>query len=115
MSLTAERLLEDLSNDERARAKVVEDLLPTVRALAPGADAAGAFPEEHVSLFRESGLLGLVVPTEYGGMGGGLRDLAATTYALGTVCGSTALSYFFHCSSSSRGLLPLGEIGRAHV
>ncbi len=43
-------------------------------------------------------------------MGGTLRDLAATTYALGTACGSTALSYFFHCSSSSRGMLPLGAI-----
>ena len=56
------------------------------------------------------GLLGLVVPEEYGGLGGGLRDLAATTYTLGTVCGSTALAYFFHCSSSSRGMLPLAAL-----
>lgn len=40
-------------------------------------------------------------------MGGGLRDLAAATYALGTACPSTALAYFFHCSSASRGLLAL--------
>jgi alkylation response protein AidB-like acyl-CoA dehydrogenase len=110
MTLTAERLLEDMTDAERARAAVVEEVLPTVRELASEADAAGEFPDAHVKLFRESGLLGLVVPEEYGGMGGGLRDLAATTYALGTVCGSTALSYFFHCSSSSRGLLPLGAI-----
>ena len=110
MALTAERLIEDLTDAERARAAVVEQVLPTVRDLAAKADADGEFPAEHVALFRESGLLGLVVPTEYGGMGGGLRDLTATTYALGTVCGSTALSYFFHCSSSSRGLLPLGAI-----
>ncbi len=110
MALTAERLIEDLTDAERARAAVVEEVLPTIRDLAAEADAAGEFPEAHVRLFRESGLLGLVVPEEYGGMGGGLRDLTATTYALGTVCGSTALSYFFHCSSSSRGLLPLAAI-----
>ncbi len=62
------------------------------------------------SCSADAGLLGLVVPEEYGGLGGGLRDLAATTYALGTVCGSTALAYFFHCSASSRGLLPLAAI-----
>lgn len=110
MVLTAERLIEDLTDAERRRAAVVEEVLPTVRELAAEADAAGEFPERHVKLFRESGLLGLVVPEEYGGMGGGLRDLAATTYALGTACGSTALAYFFHCSSSSRGMLPLGAI-----
>ena len=43
-------------------------------------------------------------------MGGTLRDLAATTYAFGTACASTALAYFFHNSSSSRGMLPLGAI-----
>jgi alkylation response protein AidB-like acyl-CoA dehydrogenase len=110
MALTADRLIEDLTDAERRRAAVVEEVLPTVRELAAEADAAGEFPDQHIKTFRESGLLGLVVPEEYGGMGGGLRDLAATTYALGTVCGSTALSYFFHCSSSSRGLLPLGAI-----
>lgn len=110
MALTAERLIEDMTEAERARAAVVEEVLPAVRDLAAEADAAGAFPETHIKLFRESGLLGLVVPEEYGGMGGTLRDLAATTYALGTACGSTALSFFFHCSSSSRGMLPLGAI-----
>jgi len=108
--LTAERLLEDMTDAERARAQVVEDLLPAVRAEAAEADAKGEFPERHMKNFAESGLLGLVVPEEYGGMGGTLRDLTAATYALGTACGSTALSFFFHCSSSSRGLLPLGAI-----
>jgi alkylation response protein AidB-like acyl-CoA dehydrogenase len=49
----------------------------------------------------------LVVPEAYGGLGGNLRDLCAATFAMGTACPSTALAYFFHCSSSSRGLLAL--------
>jgi len=109
-TLIAERLIEDLTPDERERAAVVEEILPTVAAHAAEADARSEFPEPLLKAFGESGLLGLVVPTEYGGMGGTLRDLCATTYALGTVDGSTALAYFFHCSSSSRGLLPLGAI-----
>ena len=36
-----------------------------------------------------------------------MRDLAATTFALGSACPSTALAYFFHCSAASRGLLAL--------
>ncbi len=109
-TLTAQRLLESMTDDERRRAAVVEEILPAVRDAAAEADARAEFPDHHLKLFSESGLLGLVVPEEYGGMGGTLRDLAATTYALGTACGSTALAYFFHCSSSSRGLLPLAAI-----
>ncbi len=108
--LTAEGLLSDLTAAERERAEQVESILPSIAAAASEADRAGAFPEGHVKLLADAGLLGLVVPTEYGGLGGGLRDLAATTYALGTVCGSTALAYFFHCSASSRGLLPLAAL-----
>lgn len=108
--LTAEHLLTDLTPDERERAARVEAILPAVRDAAQEADARGQFPEGHVKLLAEAGLLGLVVPTEYGGLGGGLRDLVATTYALGTVCGSTALAFFFHCSASSRGLLPLAAL-----
>ncbi|PJJ56373.1 alkylation response protein AidB-like acyl-CoA dehydrogenase [Mumia flava] len=108
--LTAEYLLDDLDPDERARAERVESILPAVRDAAQDADARGEFPTGHVKLLADAGLLGLVVPQEFGGLGGGLRDLAATTYALGTVCGSTALAYFFHCSASSRGLLPLAAL-----
>lgn len=108
--LIVEQLLPDLTEAERGRLARVEAILPAVAAAAEEADAKAAFPAGHVSLLADSGLLGLVVPEEYGGLGGGLRDLAATTYALGTVCGSTALAYFFHCSASSRGLLPLAAL-----
>lgn len=109
-TLTAERLLPDLTEAERERAARVESVLPAIAAAAEAADEAAALPEGHIKLLGDAGLLGLVVPEEYGGLGGGLRDLAATTYALGTVCGSTALAYFFHCSSSSRGMLPLAAL-----
>ncbi len=108
--LTAERLFPDLTAAERERMERVEKVLPVIKASAQEADEKGALPQSTLDALAESGLLGLVVPEEFGGLGGGLRDLAATTYALGTVCGSTALAFFFHCSSSSRGMLPLAAL-----
>ena len=44
-TLTAERLIEDLTPAERERAAVVEDLLPVVAEHAAEADARGEFPD----------------------------------------------------------------------
>lgn len=105
--LIAERLLEDMTPAERQRAERMEAVLPVLRAQAALADREARLPAENVEALREAGLLGLVVPAAYGGLGGTLRDLTAATFTLGTVCPSTALAYFFHSSSASRGLLPL--------
>ncbi|MFQ3683183.1 acyl-CoA dehydrogenase family protein [Roseiflexus sp.] len=108
--LTAEFLFDDLTPDEQWRAERVESILPELRAHAEEADASGRFYEPHRETLAEAGLLGLVIPAAYGGLGGTLRDLAAATFAMGTACPSTALAYFFHCSTSSRGLLALDAI-----
>lgn len=105
--LTAELLLEDMTAPELARAALVDSVLPELAARAAEADRDAVFPPGHVELLGRSGLLGLIVPEAYGGLGGGLRDLTAAAFAMGTVCPSTALSFFFHCSSASRGLLPI--------
>ncbi len=109
-TLTGAVLVEHMTERERAIARRVEQVLPAVRAAAEQADATGAFPLDNIPLLREAGLFGLVVPERYGGLGGTLRDLAAATFALGTACASTALTFFFHCSSASRGLLGLEAI-----
>lgn len=109
-TLTGALLVEHMTDRERAIARRVEQILPAVRAAAVQADATGAFPTANIALLREAGLFGLVVPEKYGGLGGSLRDLAAATFALGTACASTALTFFFHCSSASRGLLGLEAI-----
>jgi alkylation response protein AidB-like acyl-CoA dehydrogenase len=105
--ITGALLVERMTDEERERALRVEQVLPPLREAAREADAKAEFPKGHVALFREAGLLGLVVPKRFGGLGGSLRDLAAATFALGTACPSTALAFFFHCSSASRGLLGL--------
>ncbi|TXS96783.1 acyl-CoA dehydrogenase [Parahaliea maris] len=99
-----------MTSAEKSRAQRVESVLPALRAQAAMVDAQGAFHRPHVQTLSEAGLLGLIVPEQYGGLGGGLRDLCAATFALATACPSTALTYFFHCSSASRGLLALEAI-----
>ncbi len=99
-----------MTADEKRRAELVESILPQLRDQAADADAKGEFYLPHLDLFRETGLTGLIVPTEFGGLGGTLRDLTAATFALGTACPSTALAFFFHCSTASRGLLGLEAI-----
>ncbi|MFD3459897.1 acyl-CoA dehydrogenase family protein [Nocardia fluminea] len=108
--MIGERLVEDMTDSERDRARRVDMILPALRAAAQEADRTATFPPGHVELLREAGLLGLVIPVEYGGLGGTLRDLAAATFAMGTACPSTALAFFFHNTSASRGLLPLEAI-----
>lgn len=105
--LTGEILVDDMTADERIRAARVEGVLNALAARAEEADRSGEFPVEHVRTLSEAGLLGLNVPVAFGGLGGGLRDLAAATFAMATRCASTAIAYFFQCSGTSRGLLPL--------
>jgi alkylation response protein AidB-like acyl-CoA dehydrogenase len=105
--LTGELLVERMTLEEKKRARLVENVLPALRERAVAADADAQFQVSHIKTLSDAGLLGLIVPTEFGGLGGGLRDLVAATFAMGTACPSTALAYFFHCSSASRGLLAL--------
>lgn len=110
MSIIGEIFVERMSAPERERAGHVESVLPALREAAARVDRDGEFERAHVGRLAGAGLLGLIVPASYGGMGGGLRDLAAAAFALGTACPSTALAYFFHCSSASRGYLALEAV-----
>lgn len=108
--LVAEYLIEDLTDAERARAERVEAILPVLKERAEAMDHDGFLDPKNVDTLSEAGLLGLVVPEEFGGLGGGLRDWAVAAFAIGTVCPSTALTYFFHNTSASRGTLALAAL-----
>lgn len=71
-----------------------------VRHLAQHAaevDQEAAFPAESLAVLRASGLFGLLVPAEYGGLGGDLADLKALAGDLAGGCLSTALIWGMHC------------------
>lgn len=78
----------------------LEPVLAEARQSARDVDAQAAFPTESVTALRQSGLLGLTLPDEVGGMGAGPRDLVDTVSALSAACGSTAMIYLMHVSAS---------------
>jgi alkylation response protein AidB-like acyl-CoA dehydrogenase len=69
------------------------------QSIAPQAadvDAAAHFPHASIEALATSGFLGLNVPTEYGGMGQGLRVACAVLDEIAQRCASTALIYLMH-------------------
>ena len=79
----------DLSDLAKKIAKEIE-------ATASEHDLYGTFPHEHFEFMRSHGYLAASVPTEYGGTGHGLTDLALAQYEIGRGDGSTAVSVGMH-------------------
>ncbi len=86
----------DQSVDSEAlkRARAVGPLLAEQAAET---DRLGRFPSTAVRSLRESGLMGLLVPTAYGGLGGSLVDLVQVAQELAGRCLATAMVWAMHC------------------
>ncbi len=69
-------------------------------ANADHVDAEGSFPSATVDALRGSGLLGLVLPEEVGGLGARPTELVDVVGALATACGSTAMIYLMHTAAA---------------
>lgn len=79
--------------------------------LAPSAgdnDKAGRFSTEAVESLGQAGLLGLLLPVEFGGSGLGPRTFAAVTAALAEADASVAMVYLMH-------ILGAATISAAHA
>ncbi len=72
-------------------------VLPIVAARAGAVDENAEFPVESLTALRETPLMGLLVPRDYGGMGGTLADLAEVARELATACTATAVIWSMHC------------------
>jgi alkylation response protein AidB-like acyl-CoA dehydrogenase len=59
-------------------------------------DRDAAFPRQSISALGDRGLLGLTVPAAYGGLGHGMRTMAATLDVVAQRCPSTAMVYLMH-------------------
>jgi len=59
-------------------------------------DREGRFPKEAYIELRKQGYMGLMVPKEYGGMGGGAKEHAEVVHALSNYCATTGLCYMMH-------------------
>ncbi|HXM58295.1 MAG TPA: acyl-CoA dehydrogenase family protein [Candidatus Dormibacteraeota bacterium] len=64
---------------------------------ARAVDEAGAFPRRGMETLRGSGLMGLLVPREHGGLAGSCAQLAEVGQVLAGGCLSTAMVWGMHC------------------
>jgi len=78
----------------------LEQALPVIRDGADAADSDAKFPTASVQALADSGLLGLTLPTEFGGLGGGPVDLVEAVSAVAAACGSTSMIYLMHLSAA---------------
>ncbi|MEK8034783.1 acyl-CoA dehydrogenase family protein [Ideonella sp. DXS29W] len=63
-------------------------------------DREASFPIDNYRDLRDSGLLGLCVPAERGGLGADFATFMLVTAELGRHCGATALSFNMHVSAA---------------
>lgn len=91
-TLTASQ--QDLIDQARAVAR---------RCLAPRAaqyDRSAEFPADNFTDLAETGLLGLLIPAERGGLGADMTTYALAIAELAEACGSTALIFAMHCGAT---------------
>ena len=77
---------------EAAR-RIAEGVAAPAAALV---DHESRFPAEAMAALREERMLGAFVPSELGGLGATIGELAACCEALGRSCASTAMIYAMH-------------------
>lgn len=71
-------------------------------------DKEAKFPAETFRKLGELGMLGLLVPEEYGGAGADYRSYAIAVEEIGRACGSTGLSFAAHCSLGTKPIVMFG-------
>jgi acyl-CoA dehydrogenase len=79
----------------------VRQVLPILREQATAVDEQAQFPVAGLDALRRSGLMGLLVPAAYGGLGGTLRQLTQVSAELGGACVSTAMIWAMHCQQAA--------------
>jgi acyl-CoA dehydrogenase len=84
------------SSSSAAALTNAQRIAPTIRAHARAVDEEGKFPDAAFEAIRASGLLGLVVPRGYGGLGCDWTSLSAVARIFGAECLSTALIWAMH-------------------
>src|ERR1700741_1310900 len=72
-------------------------------------DESQEFPVEVFKKLGELGLMGVLVPTEYGGSGFGYTEYVTAITELGSICGSIALSMAAHNSLCTGHIMQFGN------
>ncbi len=93
-----------LTEEQKELQKLARKIaIEKIKPVAAHYDQTGEFPWELVELFAELDFFRIWVGEEYGGMGGGVTDLALVTEELSRACGGIALSV----AASALGTFPI--------
>ena len=90
---TSEQLLLDRNPSFIQRTATVAS---AAAADAEDVDRQARFPKAAIDAAREQGLLGIQIPTEFGGHGASMFDVTDMCYTLGRACASTAMIFAMH-------------------
>ncbi|TQR32490.1 acyl-CoA dehydrogenase [Campylobacter sp. MIT 99-7217] len=72
-----------------------------IKPITKKVDQEGIFPKEAYDALRKEGFMGLLVPKEYGGLGGLATDHAKVCKIFGSFDASTALCYMMHNTATA--------------
>lgn len=76
--------------------EIAASLAPEIAARAAACDDTDRFVGENYTLLKQAGLVEAGVPTELGGRGADVAELAEMVKTLAHACGSTALAFSMH-------------------
>jgi alkylation response protein AidB-like acyl-CoA dehydrogenase len=96
MTITETPTRESGSGDEAEFVSWAAELGAQIAPFAAAHDRDGTFVAEAFELFKSSGYLALAVPTELGGRGATIRQVAMAQRELAKYCGSSALAVAMH-------------------
>lgn len=68
---------------------------------AADADVHARFPTEALDRMRDTGLLGCLVPLDFGGLGGSVREMSDVSYQLARHCTSVGMIFAMHCQQAA--------------
>ena len=100
----------DLTNDQKmlqdqVRKFAVAELAPN----APEIDKSGEFPWKNLKKMAELGLLGIIIPEEYGGAGCDFVSLAIAVEEISRVCASTGVIVAVNNTLASYPIMTFGN------
>ncbi|MDH6236086.1 acyl-CoA dehydrogenase family protein [Cryobacterium sp. CG_9.6] len=81
-------------------AEALAEVTAIAAAHAEEVDTDGFYPIDAVDALRRTGLLGLVISEEAGGMGAGPAEFIDVVGSLAAACGSTAMIYLMHVAAA---------------
>ena len=100
----------DLTEDQKMIAQMVKDFAE--KEIRPNVnlwDESQTFPKELFTKAGELGLMGVLVPEEYGGAGLGYMEYISVIAEISKVCGSIGLSVAAHNSLCTNHILKFGN------